>query len=202
MVTAIFGGTFDPVHNGHLHVLSQIERYTDFEMVIMIPVCIPPHKVYTRHVTDEQRIKMLDLAITSWRQLHAGSTLKVGIDDCEIRRKGTSYMYDTIRDISHRYYIDGNISVIIGDDLLHGLPTWYRFDELKSLVSFTVIKREGHRNPPEYSGVELRMLENSRYEASSSDIRRFAAHEEYNKLSGILPESVLHYIKEHGLYRT
>ncbi|MDD4763310.1 MAG: adenylyltransferase/cytidyltransferase family protein, partial [Sphaerochaetaceae bacterium] len=112
MVTAIFGGTFDPVHNGHLHVLSQIERYTDFEMVIMIPVCIPPHKVYTRHVTDEQRIKMLDLAITSWRQLHAGSTLKVGIDDCEIRSKGTSYMYDTVRDISHRYDIACNISVI------------------------------------------------------------------------------------------
>ncbi|MDD3997912.1 MAG: nicotinate (nicotinamide) nucleotide adenylyltransferase [Sphaerochaetaceae bacterium] len=202
MNTAVLGGTFDPVHNGHLFLLHQVLTKTDYRRVIIVPTHIPPHKAYIRHVSDEDRLAMLTLAVVSFRTMHPElNNTEIIIDDCEIRRKGFSYMFDTVHDVYRRYAIREKLAVVIGDDLLSGLSTWYRFDELRALVRFLVFRREQEKPDAQRPDLDIAYISNDVLRVSSTDIRESAAMQNFSKLSSVLPQSVLDYIRNHGLYR-
>lgn len=205
MRTAVIGGTYDPVHLGHLHLLHSLVEMTDYQRILVIPVASPPHKQHEHSVSNEDRLHMLRIALDENRVLYPEDrTVEILVDTSEIDRGGTSYMFDTVAELYQRYQIDDQIGVVIGDDLLGGLKRWYRFDELRHQVEFIICRRTKERPaqvlPP---GVRGRFLQNPVMEDSSTSVRALIASStcEPTKLSSLVPESVVHYIIEHELYR-
>jgi len=205
MRTAVIGGTFDPVHLGHLHLLHSLVQLTDYEQIIIIPVANPPHKSDEPTVTSEDRLAMLELALLDYPRLYPKNrSAHVLIDTCEIDRGGISYMFDTVNELYQRYEIDGQIGMVIGDDLVPGLRRWYRFDELRHQVEFIILRRSGEKHshllPP---GVVAKFLENPILVDSSTQVRNLLAGGEASEseLASLVSRSVLNYIMEHGLYQ-
>ncbi len=205
MKTAVIGGTFDPVHLGHMHLLHSLVELTDYERVLLIPVANPPHKKQETSVTTEHRVTMLHLAFDQYYEYYpTDREVEIVIELCEIERGGTSFMFDTVSDLYQRYMIDGKIAMVIGDDLLSGLRRWYRFEELRHDVEFIICRRAQIRPaqvlPP---GVVGRFLENPVMEDSSTAIRELLASGEATseKLTSLVPSSVVQYIQDYGLYR-
>ncbi len=204
MKTAVIGGTFDPVHLGHLHLLNSLVEMTDYERILIVPVANPPHKQREVSALAEHRVTMLNLALNDYEELYDGKrSVEIFVEQVEIERGGTSFMYDTVQELYKRYTIEGKIGMVIGDDLLAGLRRWYRFDELRHDVEFIVcrraVKRPRQKLPPGTLGY---FLENQVLEDSSTQVRQLLAHENYtiDELASLLSKSVVHYILEHGLY--
>ncbi|MEA5033510.1 MAG: nicotinate (nicotinamide) nucleotide adenylyltransferase [Sphaerochaeta sp.] len=205
MRTAVIGGTYDPVHLGHMHLLHSLVQLTDYERVLIIPVANPPHKQHETAVSSEDRLHMLSLALSEYHERYPNDRpVEVHVDSCEIERGGTSFMFDTVQNLTKRYGINGKIGMVIGDDLLSGLRRWYRFDELRHEVEFIICRRSLER-PPQVlpPGVLGRFLENPVMEDSSTHVRSLLAGGEVSEmeLSSLVPKSVVHYILDHGLYR-
>jgi nicotinate-nucleotide adenylyltransferase len=203
MRTAIIGGTFDPVHNGHLHLLHGVLAYTAYQRVIFIPVSMPPHKAYTKRVSDQDRLAMLELALQSYRNFYPyDREVEVVVDDCEIRRGGVSYMYDTVKDIVKRYSLQGRPAIVIGDDLLEGLTRWHRYAELCEIVDFLVFRRlesSVDRRLPE--GAQGALIDNPVLVDSSTMIRELLEKGGTDEmLASLIPRSVVQYIQAYGLY--
>lgn len=191
MKLAILGGTFNPIHNGHLMLAEDVRKEFGYDKVLFIPAFIPPHKKYTALVSDEQRIEMIKLAIAQNENF--------AIDTCEIDRKGVSYTIDTINDLEVRYAktLEDKIGLIIGDDLLKDFGTWHLANQLISKVNLIVGKRLTS-NSSITSEFKFSQLENSILPISSSDIRqRIIAKKSWRYL---VPESVFTYINNGRLY--
>lgn len=202
MRTAVLGGTFDPVHNGHLHLLHCVLAQGFVERVIIVPTRVPPHKPFLKRVEDSDRVAMLNLALRAFRSAYpecAGVDLV--IDTCELERQEPSYMYDTVIDVNQRYPIEGKPLVVIGDDLVAGLPTWHRFDELKTKVAFIIVMRDSKQISEVPDGVEATFVENETLEVSSTAIRRAISSGNRSFAASLMPRSVVDYIQRHGLYR-
>jgi nicotinate-nucleotide adenylyltransferase len=205
MKTAVIGGTFDPVHLGHLHLLHSLIEFTDYQRVLIVPVANPPHKEREAAVSAQDRVSMLNLALDDYHQIYTDDReVQILIDQLEIERGGTSYMFDTVQEIYKRYEITGQLGMVIGDDLLPGLRRWYRFDELRHSVEFIICRRAAVRPqqilPP---GVVGTFLENPILEDSSTHIRELLSKKQNfdYELTSLLPKSVVQFIEEHGLYR-
>lgn len=206
MRTAVFGGTFDPVHLGHLHLIHSLVKYTDYERIIIIPAASPPHKCNEPEVTGADRLAMLSLALDDFNHLYKDvRETQLIIDTCEIDRGGVSYMYDTVSELYQRYSIDDKIGLVIGDDLVAGLRRWYRFNELRNLVEIVVVRRtkEELREllPP---GVKIKFLSNPIFTDSSTQVRTLIAGGKRveEELGALVSSSVANYILENGLYKT
>ncbi len=199
MKTAIIGGSFNPPHIGHIHLINQVLRSTDFTRIILVPLHTPNHKSVENEIDPQHRVNMVRLL---------AENIPVGciVDSCEIERGGISYTYDTVKEILGRYEDTNEIGIIIGDDLLSGLVEWNRFDLLKEIASFLVVRRESDSldvlemiDKIRKNRVSIELLTNRIVEVSSSEIRRrIEAGEDASRL---LPLNVLSYIQEHGLYR-
>lgn len=130
---AILGGTFDPVHNGHIEIAKIVLEKLNFDKIIFIPNRIPPHKSATS-TSKEHRLTMLKLAIAQ--------NSKFSIDTSEFDRNGPSYMLDTLKELKSKDdYKNKNIWLIIGSDVLPELPNWHKWDELKDICNFIVLNR-------------------------------------------------------------
>ena len=201
MQTAIFGGSFNPPHNGHVHLIKLIKERTSYERILLIPLYRPSHKEVSYHVSSEHRAGMVEaMAEACCRECI--------VDRLELDRGGISYTWDTVQDLLEKYDdITGKIGIVIGDDLLDGLYDWHRIDELKKIVRFTVFCRDLTSEEIEQrikevaaEGITLEMTPGETVEVSSSMIRsRIACGQ---PVEGLLPESVLRYIGTHGLYRS
>ncbi|MFA5569979.1 MAG: nicotinate (nicotinamide) nucleotide adenylyltransferase [Sphaerochaetaceae bacterium] len=205
MRTAVFGGSFDPIHLGHLHLIHQLATLTDYQRLIIIPVANPPHKQKETSISDAHRLTMLDLALKEYVNLYPNHTpIEMIIDSCEIDRGGVSYMFDTVTELYNRYPIEGELGMVLGDDLLDGLRRWYRFDELRHKVEFIVIRRKLVPPPQHFPpGARGRFLDNPIMEDSSTAVRQLMqSHKATMKtLSPLVPYSVANYLLEHALYQ-
>ena len=183
----ILGGTFDPIHHGHLIIADQVLASLSLDEVRFMPNALPPHKARAA-TTKEDRLKMIELAI----QNHPGFR----VETIELMRKGKSYTYDTMVLLTEREP-DSEFYFIIGADMIDYLPNWYRIDDLLSLVKFVGVNRPGYAGETSYPiiHVEIPMID-----LSSSLIREKIKNGE--SIRYLVPDAVIQYIKEHRLYET
>lgn len=188
MTLAILGGTFNPVHLGHLSLAGEVQSRLRYDVILFVPAHIPVHKDMEVEVGAGHRLAMLELAVA------ASPAFRV--DDCELRRGGPSYTFDTVRDILGRYPIEGKPGLIIGDDLVEGFDSWKNAPVLAEMTQLIV----GHR----ISARKVQMdfpcvyVDNALLPASSSRIR--ARLRRGQSVTHLVPEAVLAYIERHGLY--
>jgi len=133
----IFGGTFDPVHNGHFEIANDILHEFNLSSIYMLPCNIAVHK--NVNTTAEQRIKMLTAATEGHPYIK--------IDDREIKRKGKSYMIDTLKSIKEENKSE-NIILVIGSDSLNNFHTWKNWVQILQLANIIVAPRNGHKINP------------------------------------------------------
>ena len=137
---AIFGGTFDPIHIGHLRSALEVRELLDGVDVRLLPSNIPPHRD-APGATPQQRLKMLELAIEGVQGLQ--------IDTRELDRKGRSYMYDTLSDIRSELGPDIPIYLVLGEDAFNLLHEWHNWQALTDVAHILVLGRPGDKKQPE-----------------------------------------------------
>ena len=184
----VLGGSFNPVHLGHLAMAEEVRDEFGYDLAILVPSMRPPHKDFSDEPGPDRRVEMLRLAI--------GDDESLAMDLCEIERGGTSYTIDTLRDLRSRYPIEGKPGLVIGDDLVPGFPSWRRPEELAEEADLLCAHRR--------SEVELPMPFPHRYAhnclvcISSSMVReRIAAGKPFRRL---VAPAVYGYIVEQKLY--
>jgi len=137
MKLAILGGSFNPVHLGHIYLADVVLSSLNYDRVIFIPAYRSPFKPETSmtEYNTDSRLEMLAAAISGDPRLT--------LDDCEIRRQGVSYTIDTIEDIIERYDPDGKPGLIIGDDLAADFPKWRESEKILKLADLVIARRNG-----------------------------------------------------------
>jgi nicotinate-nucleotide adenylyltransferase len=135
----VYGGTFDPIHVGHLHVIEQVIEKKLVDQLIVIPAGQPLLRANAPVASAEDRRQMCQLAL---KDLPAEVATKVFVNPIEILRTGPSYAIDTVEAIKQTYPED-QIVLIIGQDAAEKLDQWHRIEDLKGLVEFLIIKRPG-----------------------------------------------------------
>lgn len=205
----LFGGTFDPVHRGHLQVAEEVRSILGLEDFRMLPAGDPPHRQET-HASARDRLAMLELALADHPRL--------AIDRRELERAGPSWMVVTLESL-RREQAERPQLLILGQDSANSLDRWHRWRELIGLAHLVVMTRPGQR--PGYAaeleawlaGREVRRaaelfdtpagrllyLDVTPLDISSTQVRRRAARGE--PLDELVPEAVAAYIRRNGLYR-
>jgi nicotinate-nucleotide adenylyltransferase len=192
----IFGGTFDPVHNGHLYIANALRAALDLERVVWVPAGRPPHKTGQIVSSDQDRLTMLNLAL-------AGSAADQ-IDTIDIERSGPSYTADTL-DILAECFAPARLVFLMGEDSLRDLPTWHDPGRLLGAAELAVAARPEvdadidsiARQVPAAKG-RVHLVPTKEIAISSSEIRRRVG--EHQSIQGLVPSAVEAYIRDHGLY--
>lgn len=178
----IYGGSFDPIHHGHL-ILARfaLEKFV-LEKIIFIPTRVSPHKKLSV-ATEEARLQMLHNATEGEPQFV--------IDDCELQRDPPSYTIDTVETIRQKY-TGAHLFLLIGDDNVAALPSWRRFDDLRRIVTLIVLERAFSRVTHEYLRVDRRI------DISATEIRTRIASG--RSIRYLVPDAVEQIIRTRGLY--
>lgn len=184
---ALFGGTFDPIHLGHIHLADTARQALALDEVRFLPCRVSPHKTGTTPTSAADRLAMLRLAT-------AGLPWAV-VDDCEVRREGPSFSYQTAEELAARFPA-ARLCWLMGGDQWDALPQWRHPERLAALCEFIVLARGGLPQPRD--GYRLRVLETV-HPASATAIREALA----GGATGHpwLAPSVAGWIAQHGLYR-
>lgn len=205
---ALFGGTFDPVHYGHLRCAEEVRRKLGLKKLYLLPAGTPPHRD-TPCATVEQRMEMLQLARLEFPYLL--------IDDRETRRCGPSYMVDTLGELRSGL-ADRPLLLLIGQDAANQLHTWYQWERLFELCHIVILTRPGApaRYPPELANqIQCRtepdmqqlfkseagsvlLLEVESIDVSATGIKRILRSG--GSPLAMLPAAVLEYINRNRLY--
>lgn len=179
----LFGGSFDPIHHGHLILARDAMESLGLDRVIFIPVNVSPHKLAHPPVAARLRCEMVAAAI-------AGEP-RFSMDACEAEREGPSFAVDTVR-LMRRRFPQAELFYFIGEDNVSSLHTWQEIDELKKLASFVVLAR-GNLQPVEGFPVISRNID-----ISSTDIRNRIARG--LPVRYLLPDAVCAILTRHQLY--
>ena len=196
MKIGLYGGAFNPVHNGHLALAEHFKNALELERLIFIPTHVPPHKSVDGLVSGEHRINMLSLALSGLDYC--------SVSDIEFRREGKSYTYDTVCELK-KIYPDDEFFLIVGADQYFDFQKWYRADDLLRRVTVCSAARENnqYRQMLEYKSKHDNMQNTvvcnfDVTEISSSKIRNMISTGQ--SVTEFVPDSVLWYIKENNLY--
>lgn len=205
----ILGGTFDPIHNGHLRPAQEIMHQLGLAQIRLMPNHIPPHRPQPV-ASSAQRLAMVELAAAAYPGFVA--------DDRELRRSLPSYTFDTLQAMRNEWP-DTPICFLMGMDSLLSLPTWYRWQELTTLAHLVVSVRPGWDSlfPPDLARWihqhemqdpselhqathgKLALVCNRPIDISATAVRTLLAHDQLPP--GLLPQKVAEYIREQGIYR-
>lgn len=198
MRVGIFGGTFDPIHNGHLLMAEEALEKCSLDKVIFIPSNIPPHKQEQSVVSPYIRYEMVRLAIED--------NPKFEISDVELFRKGLSYSVDTVKEIKKEYK-GSDVFFITGADAINELNTWHKANDLLKNCRFIALSRPKVKldmeklaqNFGDTAYANIKEISARLIEISSSDIRNRVI--EQKNISYMVPYAVAEYIKKEGLYK-
>ena len=187
MKLAIFGGTFDPIHEAHLAVAHEAADRFQLDRVLFVPAAHPPHKHGVTHASYEDRVRMAELACAGEPRFEV-SRLE--------EHTGRSYSIDTIEKVKATLAPGDELYFVIGADAFAEIGTWHRWREVAGAVHFLVVSRPGHEyeTPP---GVVCDRIDRVELDVSSSGIRRALAAGETPR--GV-PPAVLQYALEHRSY--
>jgi nicotinate-nucleotide adenylyltransferase len=208
--TAVFGGSFNPIHHGHLLLAADVKEMLGLDRVLFIPAAVPPHKPLADLAAAAHRFAMVELAIAA----HPTFT----VSDLELRRTGPSYTVDTLEELRRD---DDELFLVIGSETFLDLLTWYAPERLPRLARLVVVPRTGSAFDPDGAAAQkvLRqigaepfvhvaggatpahgtlLVHATSLPISASDLRRRAR--EGRSLAYRLPAPVVEYIRSHGLY--
>ena len=214
MKIGLFGGTFDPIHWGHLRSAEEVCEAFALDRVLFVPTARPPHKRGQTMAPAQDRLSMVRLAVAD--------NPRFVVSTVEIRRAGISYTIDTLRDFTSRNRPRDSYYFILGLDAFREIDTWKDFQQLFPLCNFIVTSRPGSRdsNPLQgtsvavrrlfcydseqrvnrhRSGTTLHFLKLTDFAISASNIR--AKVNQGKSIRYLLPAAVEAYIKKRGLYR-
>ena len=199
MRVGIYGGTFSPVHNGHVAAARAFMEQMWLDILYVIPTGVTPHKTMKGDATPKDRLEMCRLAFEGVEG--------VIVSDLEMRREGKSYTVDTLREL---YDPDGRLFLLMGTDMLLTLDKWREPEEIFRLCYPVYVRRETDASLDdaivekiaEYNaryGKVVRRIVTPAIELSSTDVR--AAVADGFPIEGAVPPAVARYIHEHELYR-
>lgn len=188
MKIGILGGTFNPIHFGHLILGEQVLGQLKLDKVIFVPTFMPPHKSSRDIIAAFHRLKMIQLAVSGNNHFL--------VSDIEIRRKGKSYTVDTLREIKKKY-LRAKLFFICGSDLVNEIPTWKNVGEIYKLAKFVLAKRPGGGS--RLSGKNFLKIDVAQVDISSSLIRELVRRG--RSIRYLLPQNVREYIIKNRLYR-
>lgn len=205
----ILGGTFDPIHFGHLRSAVEVREYLKLDELRLVPNATPPHRDRPG-ATAQQRLEMVCLATEFDDQLL--------VDDCELKRERPSYTVETLEALRAELGSEASLFLIVGWDAFCGLPGWYRWTSLLELASLVVLQRPEHdqelpevlkdllaaRSVGDASAMnathgEILCLAQTPLAISATHIRSLIGEGRSPRF--LLPDSVLGYIETQGLYR-
>ena len=209
MKLGVFGGTFNPIHNGHIRAAEEVRTAMNLDMILFVPSGNPPLK--SSDIADaKDRFAMTEIAINSIKQSY------FGISDIELNSKGKSFTVDTVQTLLRRYH-DDSLYLIVGLDAFLDLPNWYRPKELISLIDLIVMSRPGldvsdltrspllidkrpytHNRWHLASGKTLIYIAITPYNVSSTQIRHLVKLG--RNIQQLVPVGVAEYIAAHRLY--
>ena len=212
-LVGIFGGTFDPIHLGHLRLAEELADQLDLSQVRFIPARVPPHRA-TPRVTSTHRLAMVHLACEG--------NPRFWVDDRECNRQGASYTVDTLLELRAEFGAACPFYLLMGMDAYLGLPTWSRWQQLYELSHIVIAQRPGFDLDPAAMSTPLaaetsarRVLDSgplraapggcvlavdsAMLEISATAIR--AALRDGRSVRYLLPDSVLDYIASNHLYK-
>jgi len=198
---AVFGGSFDPVHNGHLFLAGQIVRHKLADEVLFVPARQPPHKVGRTLTAAEHRLNMLKVALAPFPEF--------SVSDLEFERAEVlSYTFDTL-EVLNQFFPEHELFFLMGTDCLVDLHQWHRATELVQRCAFLIYPRPGVPVPSYavlagyFGGRNARKLLNAIVDLRMVPIGATEFRADYaagKSVAGQVPESAMAYIKDHGLY--
>ena len=194
----IFGGTFNPIHEGHIRLAAAYQKEMQFDKLLLIPTKIPPHKRVHHLASDAHRLEMCRIAAEKYPFLE--------VSDIEIRRDKKSYTYDTLADLA-KEYPDSAFYLIMGSDMFLTFLSWYQAEKMLSMATLLTASRDERdtealkteKEKIEAKGGNAMVLGLPVFEVSSTEIRRRIREKE--NLTGLLDKKVEAYIKKNGLYQ-
>jgi nicotinate-nucleotide adenylyltransferase len=185
----IFGGTFDPIHLGHLITAQSVREIRNLEKIIFIPAFISPHKSDVKTTSAEDRSNMIKLAIDGIPFFD--------YSDIEIKKGGVSYTIDTLKELKKIY---NEVEIIIGYDNIFSFHTWKEPDEIMKLAKIVVLKRKSS-HPPQFEDKyyhQAVFVQTRGIEISATDIRERVKNK--MPINFLVPPAVMEYIYKHKLY--
>lgn len=218
MNIGIFGGTFNPVHNGHLRSAEETREAMRLDKILFMPCCLPPHKGETNIASPDERLAMLELSIRNNPFFE--------ITDVELKRGGKSYSIETLKELLNIYGKPHRLFFIIGMDSFVEIGLWKSYEELFSVTDFIVVARPGYmkssngKTPMDLLPVDIReefcyysqekrlehksgritqFLETTLLDISSTRLRQ--AVRENRSIRYLIPTAVRKYIHDKNLYR-
>lgn len=189
MRIGILGGTFNPIHIGHLILADEALSKLKLDKVVFVPAYMPPHKSVDSDIKPQDRLKMVELAIADNPSFEASSF--------EIGRKKTSYSIDTLKEFRNTHGADVQLYFITGSDLLKDLFSWKNVNDIFKISKFIVANRPGY--PVKDVPKEAEAVVITPIEVSSEDIRRRI--KAGRSIRYLVPEKVRGYIQDHALYK-
>lgn len=196
MKTGIFGGSFNPVHNGHIHLAETVKRELGLDRIFFVPSRISPHRSSDEYVSGEDRLEMLRIA----------SSGREGLEVCdyELRSDRVSYSVYTVEHF-RELYPDDELYLLVGSDMLLSFDKWYRFTEILENAALAVVSRQDgdmellEKKAEELSQYGRIFISRTAPKMISSSIIREKI-EKNSDLTCYLDENVVQYIRLKGLY--
>ena len=185
----IFGGTFDPIHLGHLITAQSVKELRNLEKIIFIPAFISPHKSDVKTSSPKDRLNMIKIAVESIPFFD--------YSDMEVKKGGISYSVDTLRELKEEY---SELELIIGYDNIFTFHTWKEPDEIIKLAKIIVLKRKSS-HPPQFEDKyyhQAVFVQTRGIEISATDIRERVKNG--LTINFLVPPDVMEYIYKQKLY--
>lgn len=202
---AVFGGTFNPFHKGHKRLICEASNAVHFDKIIIIPSKVPPHKKAECLASEQDRIRMVELSI----QDNNISCDDISVSDIELKRDGKSYSYNTLIELK-KVYPDSEYKFyfVMGSDMLIHFNEWYKYRRILKLCTLVCLSRcdedssrlETYADKLNNIGGEVKIVQASPLEISSTEIRKAIKNKDFEKLACYLDEKVVKYILERNLY--
>lgn len=190
MRTGLFGGTFNPVHNGHINLVKNFKDELKLDRVLVIPTAVPPHKQAENLVSSEDRLEMCRLAFGNIAE----------VSDIEIARGGRSYTVETLEELK-KLYKDDDFYFLVGSDMLLSFKRWYRWEDILKMCTLCATDRDAEKTCTDADKElfdRIIFCDFPKTVVSSSMVREKLFSGE--SVEAFVPREVEKYIREKGLY--